>query len=312
MTWPQGYNTGVALREASDAPRSEPHESASDIGTTLAAVPLTITTVNVNGVRAAVKQRNPNNTGLLPWLGPPTGSRFVLIQEIRATEKQAREALLPALEVGWHLSMADSSVRGHAGVGILSTVAPTSVRVGFGSEEFDHTGRYMEADFAAGGGHPAITLGSLYLPKGASAGVKRDQKFRFMGLFATHLAAVVRRSHAVVIGGDWNIAHSELDLKASRANTNSPGFLAEERAWVGDLLAECWTDVVRTLSPDTPGPYSWWSWRGKAFDNDSGWRIDYQLANAAAASLAVSARVERADAYDRRWSDHAPVTIVYR
>lgn len=274
-------------------------------------MPFTITTANVNGVRAAVKERNPHNPGMLPWLGEPIGSRFVLMQEIRATEEQAREALAPALEAGWHLSMVDSSVKGHAGVGVLSTLPPTAVRRGFGSDEFDHTGRYLEADFAAADDRPALTVGSLYLPKGAADGSKRDDKFRFMDSFATHLDTLARKRRAVVVGGDWNIAHTELDLKAWKTNAKSPGFLPEERQWVADLLAGRWTDVVRSLSGDEPGPYSWWSWRGKAFDNDSGWRIDYHLANATAARLASSARVERAEAYDRRWSDHAPVTVEY-
>ena len=274
-------------------------------------MPFTITTTNVNGIRAAVKQRNPDNPGMLPWLGAPTGSRFVLMQEIRATEEQAREALAPALEAGWHLSMVDSSVKGHAGVGVLSTIAPTAIRRGFGSDEFDHTGRYLEADFAADADRPALTVGSLYLPKGAADGPRRDDKFRFMESFAAHLDTAARKRRAVVVGGDWNIAHTELDLKAWKTNTKSPGFLPEERQWIAELLGGRWTDVVRVLTGDEPGPYSWWSWRGKAFDNDAGWRIDYHLANSTAARLASSTRVERAEAYDRRWSDHAPVTVEY-
>jgi exodeoxyribonuclease-3 len=114
-----------------------------------------------------------------------------------------------------------------------------------------------------------------------------------------------------VVCGDWNIGHTESDIKAWKANQKKSGFLPAERQWVTDLLATGWVDVVRVLHPGVAGPYSWWSWRGKAFDNDAGWRIDYQLANAALAPSAVVARVERADAYSLRWSDHAPVTVEY-
>ena len=112
--------------------------------------------------------------------------------------------------------------------------------------------------------------------------------------------------------GDWNIAHTENDIKNWKGNVKKSGFLPSERAWLTDLLASGWVDVVRVLHPDVPGPYAWWSWRGRAFDNDAGWRIDYQLATAGLAARAVSARVERAEAYALRWSDHAPVTVEYR
>lgn len=125
------------------------------------------------------------------------------------------------------------------------------------------------------------------------------------------MTALARRRRHLVIGGDWNIAHAEADIKNWKGNLRSPGFLPHEREWVGARLDGGWTDVVRALHPGLDGPYSWWSWRGKAFDNDSGWRIDYQLANRSLAGRATKAFVDRADTYDRRWSDHAPVTVVY-
>jgi exodeoxyribonuclease-3 len=274
-------------------------------------VPTIVTTANVNGIRAAAKERNPDNSGILPWLGEPAGRRFVLIQEIRASEDQAREALAPALDAGWRLSMCESVKKGHAGVGVLSTVDVDAVRVGFGSDEFDDTGRYLEVDVAADGDDPALTLGSLYLPKGAADGEKRDEKFRFLDAFGDHLSALGRKRRGVVVAGDWNIAHDNRDIKNWKSNQKSPGFLPEERAWVDEVLGGRWTDVLREVVGDVDGPYSWWSWRGKAFDTDAGWRIDYHLANPAMARRARAARVERPAAYDRRWSDHAPVTVEF-
>ncbi|MEO9328293.1 exodeoxyribonuclease III [Gordonia aurantiaca] len=277
-------------------------------------MPLKITTVNVNGIRAAVKQRSEGNRGFLAWLDD-TDTDVVLMQEVRATEKLAREALAPALDAGWHLVMSESTVKGHAGVGVLTRSAPSTARVGFGSEEFDGLGRYIEVDLDTDLG--AVTAASLYLPKGAALSddpkdvAKYEEKKRFLDEFGAYLGTLVRRRRHVVVGGDWNIAHAEADIKNWKGNLKSPGFLPHERAWVGDLLGNGWRDVTRELYPDESGPYSWWSWRGKAFDNDAGWRIDYQLTNRSLAERAVKANVDRAPAYDLRWSDHAPVTVTY-
>ena len=281
---------------------------------TLVAVSLAITTVNVNGIRAAVKHRSERNRGMHAWLAG-TESDIVLMQEIRADAEQAHEALAPALADGWQLEMSDSVVKGHAGVSILSRLRIEAVRVGFGDTEFDPTGRYLEADLDGPLG--PMTVASVYLPKGAPATSepkdvqKYDEKVRFLDGFGRHLDRLARRQRHVVIGGDWNIAHSEADIKNWKGNRKSPGFLPHERSWVGDRLGAGWSDVMRELTPGQAGPYTWWSWRGKAFDNDSGWRIDYQLANRRLARHAVKTWVDRADAYDLRWSDHAPMTVVY-
>ena len=132
-----------------------------------------------------------------------------------------------------------------------------------------------------------------------------------MAAVSARMAVLRRKRRDAVVCGDWNIGHTELDIKAWKANQKKAGFLPSERQWLTELLATGWVDVVRVLHPDVPGPYSWWSWRGKAFDNDAGWRIDYQLATSGLAARVVSARVERADAYALRWSDHAPVTVEY-
>ena len=274
---------------------------------------IVITTVNVNGIRAAVKQRNERNEGMLRWLSH-TASDVILLQEIRASHKQAHDALAPALARGWHLTMTESSVKGHAGVGVLSRTEPVAVRTGFGSTEFDGLGRYVEADFTDPG-TGELTVASLYLPKGAADTPQDAAKFeetkRFLDEFGVHLGHLGAQSRGVVVGGDWNIAPAEADIKNWKGNLKSPGFLPHEREWVAGLLASGWSDVVRDLHPQAAGPYSWWSWRGKAFDNDAGWRIDYLLANAPMAARAGAAVVDRADAYDLRWSDHAPVTVTF-
>lgn len=184
------------------------------------------------------------------------------------------------------------------------------MQVGFGSAEFDDSGRYLEIDL------PGVTVASLYLPSGEAGTEKQDEKYRFMDEFLTYLAALKVRAAAdgreVVVCGDWNICHQEADLKNWKTNRKNAGFLPEEREWLGKVYAQAgYVDVVRELHPDTEGPYSWWSYRGRAFDNDAGWRIDLQVATPGLAAKAVKAFVERAETHPERWSDHAPVTVVY-
>ncbi|MGV9820392.1 exodeoxyribonuclease III [Nocardia xishanensis] len=259
-------------------------------------MPYIISTVNVNGVRAATGK------GMLDWLAA-TEADIVCLQETRATDEQTRAALAPALADGWWLAHAEPGSKGRAGVGILSRREPKAVRIGFGSAEFDASGRYLEAEF------DEVTVASVYVHSGDAGTERQDEKYRFMAEFGAYLKT---RTGDFVVSGDWNIAHTERDLKNWKGNLKSAGFLPEERAWIDELIAAGYVDVVRQLHPGVDGPYSWWSYRGRAFDNDSGWRIDYQLARGELPDRAKQAVVERAASYDQRWSDHAPVTVQYR
>ncbi|MDX6330479.1 MAG: exodeoxyribonuclease [Streptomycetaceae bacterium] len=262
---------------------------------------LTVTYVNVNGLRAAAKK------GFVPWLAA-TAADVVCLQEVRAEPGQLPgEVREPE---GWHAVHAPAAAKGRAGVSILTRQKPEEVRIGFGSEEFDTSGRYVEADL------PGVTIASLYLPSGEVGTQRQEEKLRFMGEFLIHLDKLRVQAGAagreVLVCGDWNIAHHEADLKNWKANTRNAGFLPEERAWLSRVFDESgYTDVVRRLHPDVTGPYSWWSYRGRAFDADTGWRIDYHVATRGLARRAVSAVVERAETHDLRWSDHAPVTVRY-
>ncbi|MBT2505531.1 exodeoxyribonuclease III [Streptomyces sp. ISL-98] len=262
---------------------------------------LTVTTVNVNGLRAAAKK------GFVPWLAG-TSVDVVCLQEVRAEPQQLPEEVREP--EGWHVVHAPAAAKGRAGVSLYTRRAPERVQVGFGSSEFDGSGRYVEADL------PGVTVASLYLPSGEVGTERQDEKVRFMGEFLPYLKELKERAAAggreVLVCGDWNIAHQEADLKNWKANRKSSGFLPEERAWLTRVFDEAeYVDVVRALHPEQEGPYSWWSYRGKAFDNDSGWRIDYAVATPGLAARAVKAYVERAASYDLRWSDHAPVTAVF-
>lgn len=262
---------------------------------------LTVTSVNVNGLRAAAKK------GFVEWLAT-TAADVVCLQEVRAEADQ----LPPEVRNpdGWFTVYAPAAAKGRAGVALFTRREPDAVRIGFGSSEFDGSGRYVEADL------PGVTVASLYLPSGEVGTERQDEKMRFMSEFLPYLKELRARSAAdgreVVVCGDWNIAHHEADLKNWKSNRKNSGFLPEEREWLGRVFSEAeYVDVVRDLHPDQEGPYTWWSYRGRAFDNDSGWRIDYQVATPGLARRAVKAWVERAATHGERWSDHAPVTAVY-
>lgn len=264
---------------------------------------LTVTSVNVNGLRAAAKK------GFVEWLAG-TSADVLCLQEVRAEEKQ----LPPEVRApeGWHVVHAPAAAKGRAGVSLYSRREPDAVRVGFGSAEFDGSGRYVEADL------PGVTVASLYLPSGEVGTERQDEKIRFMGEFLVYLKGLRERAagegREVLVCGDWNIAHQQEDLKNWRGNTKSSGFLPEEREWLGGVFDEGdggYVDVVRALHPGVEGPYSWWSYRGRAFDNDAGWRIDYHVATPGLAERAVKGVVERAGSHEERWSDHAPVTVTY-
>jgi len=265
---------------------------------------LTVSTINVNGIRAAVKERSPENLGMLPWL-KLTRADVICLQETRADDDQLAEALAPAIADGWHLASADPHLKGRNGVAVLSRYPITRALVGPEADEFAAHGRYLEVDTAD------ATVASVYFPTGEADTERQREKERFMVAVAARMEVLRSTRREAVVCGDWNICHTTSDIKAWKANQKKAGFLPAERQWLTDLLASGWVDVVRVMHPDVAGPYSWWSWRGKAFDNDAGWRIDYQLATRELAERVVSARVERADAYALRWSDHAPVTVEY-
>lgn len=262
---------------------------------------LTVSSVNVNGLRAAAKK------GYVEWLASSEAD-IVALQEVRAEESDLPTHV--GAPKGWHAAFASAVDRGRAGVGLLSRAEPLEVRVGFGDPEFDTSGRYVECEFES------VIAASVYLPSGDVGTPRQAEKERFMGAFLLHLTQLRKRAEAsgkgVVVAGDWNIAHTELDLKNWKSNRSSSGFLPEEREWMSRVLDGAgYVDVQRKLDPEGPGPYTWWSYRGKAFDNDAGWRIDYHMTTPRLADRAISVRVERAPSYDKRWSDHAPVTATF-
>jgi exodeoxyribonuclease-3 len=140
---------------------------------------------------------------------------------------------------------------------------------------------------------------------------KQEDKYRLLTGMTERMVELGADGRRSVVLGDLNVGHTELDIKNWKGNLRRAGFLPEERAFFDRWLADGWVDVGRRAAGEVPGPYTWWSWRGRSFDIDSGWRIDYQLASPELAASVVSYAVDRAPSYAERWSDHAPVVVDY-
>ncbi len=253
-----------------------------------------ILTLNVNGIRSAAAK------GFYPWLASQDAD-LVCLQELKAQAgDMTPEMLAPPGYLGYfHYA----EKKGYSGVGIYTRRPPDRVVEGLGIPDIDREGRYLEVCYGP------LSVVSVYLPSGSSGEHRQAAKFAFMDAFWPHLERLAHAGREVILCGDWNIAHTEKDLKNWRSNQKHSGFLPEERAWIGRVLSELgFIDVYRHLYPDaTQEGYTWWSNRGQAWAKNVGWRIDYQIA-----TPGVAARARRASIYKgQRFSDHAPLTIDY-
>lgn len=255
---------------------------------------LRIISLNLNGIRSAW------NKNVLPWVEQQQAD-VICLQELKAQLPDlSAEMLRPAgMQAYYHCA----EKRGYSGVGLWCRQTPDRVVAGLGNAEFDAEGRYLRADFGK------LSVISLYLPSGSSSPERQEAKFRFLEVFFPHLASLRAEGREVVICGDWNIAHREIDLKNWKSNQKNSGFLPEERAWLTRIFDELgWVDVYRRLYPEADGDaYTWWSNRGQAWAKNVGWRIDYHVATPAMAAAALRGGVYK----ESRFSDHAPVSIDY-
>lgn len=255
---------------------------------------LRIISLNLNGIRSAWSKN------VLPWVAAQQAD-VVCLQELKAQLPDIKgEMLAPdGMSAFYHCA----EKKGYSGVGLWCRKAPDRVVEGFGNAEFDAEGRFIRADFGN------LSVISLYLPSGSSSPERQEAKFRFLAAFLPVMAGLRAEGREVVLCGDWNIAHREIDLKNWKSNQKNSGFLPEERAWLGGLFEQQgWVDVYRRLYPDsTDACYTWWSNRGQAWAKNVGWRIDYQIATPGLAATARTASVYK----DSRFSDHAPLIIDY-
>jgi exodeoxyribonuclease-3 len=273
-------------------------------------VTLRIASVNVNGIRAAARK------GMHAWL-EDADVDVLTLQEVRAEAADLASAL-----PGWHVVGDEALAKGRAGVAIAAREPLDIWRIELGDDALDTRGRWVEADIEVAG--RAVTVVSAYVFTGEADTERQTTKYAFLDAMEARMPQL---GELAVITGDLNVGHRELDIRNWRGNVKKAGFLPRERAYFDRFTGArgadvtCvdgttgtglgWVDVGRRWAGEVDGPYSWWSNRGKAFDNDTGWRIDYQLATPALAEKVVDYRVVRAPSWDTRWSDHAPVVADY-
>jgi len=251
-----------------------------------------VVTLNANGIRSAARK------GFFRWL-PAQRADVICIQETKAQEHQLDHGTFRPGR--YHCHYFDAQKKGYSGVAIYSRREPDEVIRGLGFEEFDREGRYIEARFGK------LSVASIYLPSGSSSEARQQAKFRFLDLFMPWLRKARRRRREYILCGDWNIAHKAIDLKNWRSNQKNSGFLPEERAWMDELFGPAgFVDAFRVVNQD-PDEYTWWSNRGRAWEKNVGWRIDYQVVTPGLREAVRGARIYRR----KRYSDHAPLTIDY-
>ncbi|MEQ8208124.1 MAG: exodeoxyribonuclease III [Woeseia sp.] len=248
--------------------------------------------MNANGIRAAARK------GFFQWMQLQDAD-VVCIQETKAQLHQLTDdCFAPA---GYHCYYEDAVKKGYSGVAIYTRHEPKKIIRGLGISEFDDEGRYLEVQL------DGLSVVSLYLPSGSSGDLRQDVKFRFLDHFLPHLQKMKRRRSEVIVCGDWNIAHKKIDIKNWRGNQKNSGFLPEEREWMDHLFGKHeFVDTFRVVNEEAD-QYTWWSNRGRAWDNNVGWRIDYQIATPGLRDKVIATDIFK----DIRFSDHAPLTVDY-
>jgi len=253
-----------------------------------------ILTLNVNGIRAAAKK------GLFNWL-PQSQADVICLQEIKAQQSQLTDSIF--YPTGYHCYYHEAETPGYSGVALYSRTPPEEVRIKLDWPEMDTEGRYLEAYFA----HLNLSVVSLYLPSGSSGPVRQAVKWQVLERLKPYLQQLRQTRREYILGGDWNIAHRPIDLKNWRSNQDHSGFLPEERAWLDELFGPLgFIDAFRVVN-QAAGEYTWWSNRGRAWDNNTGWRIDYQVITPGLKETVQGASIYKTE----RFSDHAPLIIDY-
>jgi exodeoxyribonuclease-3 len=267
--------------------------------------PMRVITANVNGIRAAIRR------GATAWLVAQQPD-VLCLQEVRASDTELLKALAGAGFGDWAVAHAEGSAKGRAGVAVATRNPHTGQRVGLDGL-FIYQGRWVEVDVETPAG--ALTVVSTYVHTGEADTDRQVEKYAFLDAMTARMQRAAAADELVLVTGDLNVCHREVDLKNWKGNLKKAGFLPEERAYLDRWFdGGAWVDVHRAHAGEGQldvSPYTWWSWRGKAFDNDAGWRIDYQIASRRLAERVTAAWVGRAATYAQRWSDHAPVVVDY-
>lgn len=245
---------------------------------------------NLNGIRSAM------NKGLTQWLEEENPD-ILCINETKAQPDQIDASIYEHL--GYKGYWFSAQKKGYSGVAVYTKIEPTKVTYGCGMKSYDDEGRLIQLDF------PEFTLLCCYFPSGSSGDVRQDVKYQFLEDLYPYFNNIKDLSKKVVLIGDFNICHKEIDIHDPKGNKNSSGFLPEERAWMDKFFNSGWHDSFRKFHTE-PHQYTWWSFRAGARGNNKGWRIDYQ-----AVSDDLLPHVVGADILPQAMhSDHCP-TVLY-
>ena len=247
-----------------------------------------IITYNINGIRAVL------NKGFDVWLDSAKVD-IICLQEIKAKPEQFNQTIFNKL--GYNCFIHSAEKPGYSGVAILSKVKPNYVEIGCGIEKVDLEGRVIRADFED------YSVISVYFPSGSNP-LRQSFKMEFLDLFFDYVSKLVKSVPNLIISGDYNICHKEIDIHNPIANKNSSGFLPEERQWMSKFLSIGFVDSFRYLNKE-PHKYSWWSYRANARGKNLGWRIDYNMI-----SQSMLPKLKRSAILSQAvHSDHCPVLI---
>ena len=251
-----------------------------------------IVSYNLNGIRSA------HSKGLLDWIASEDPD-VLCFQETKAQPADlAPELLTPT---GYYAHYHSAQKKGYSGVAIWSKEAPLSVKIGCDNPTFDNEGRVIQANFAE------YSVISVYFPSGTSGEDRQSLKEEFLDYFYDYLQAQAAMYPKLIVSGDYNICHEAIDIHDPVSNKNATGFLPHERAWIGKLFANGWTDSFRAQHPDVQ-KYSWWSYRAGARKNNKGWRIDYHAVSAALSPQICAAEIHN----DAVHSDHCALSVEIR
>ncbi len=248
-----------------------------------------IISYNVNGIRAALRK------DFLGWMAHEKPD-VLCLQEIKATPDQIPVLLFQ--ELGYHCHWFSAQKKGYSGTAILTKQKPLHIQNGVGIDQHDFEGRCIRADF------DNFSVLNIYFPSGTSGDERQAYKYVFLkDIF--ELAQELKKQHKhLIICGDYNICHTEIDIHNPKQNANTSGFLPEERAWVNQFLASGFIDSFRLFNTDAHH-YSWWSYRANARANNKGWRIDYHMCSKEMKSLIQNAYILP----NVKHSDHCPVVV---
>ena len=248
-----------------------------------------IISYNVNGIRAAMKK------GFIDWLATEPAD-VICLQETKAN---LEDVDVSAIEnVGYQTFWYSAQKKGYSGVAIFTKIKPDQVLYGNGIDQSDAEGRVIRADFGD------ITLINAYFPSGTSGDERQTYKYQWLDEFFAYVQELRKKRKKLIVTGDYNIAHTEIDIHDPKGNKKSSGFLPEERAWMDQFLANKWVDTFRHLYPEATGAYSWWSQRFPSVRlQNKGWRIDYISITDTLASQLKAAAIYP----DVKHSDHCPI-----